>query len=282
MNLFPSGLHQAAIERIFCNMRSILAVLFIAALARGQALAAATNEPLFWESPSQFFTAKPGDITARFTYKVVNVSTSEVVIDDVKPSCGCTTAELPSKPWHLAPHETNKMEVLVDLRGKEGKLLKTIAVKSATAPKELTILVDIPPEASTARMPADVANRLFGQQLGALDHQAVFKKDCVQCHLVPAFGKTGEDLYHAACGVCHEAKHRATMVPDLHGLKTPIDDAYWQNWVSHGKAGTLMPGFAATEGGPLDETQITSLVEYLTKAFPRPVKNPRPQPEDAD
>jgi cytochrome c553 len=263
-------------------MRSVLCALFLAGIVSGALVAATTNEPLAWESPSQFYTAKPGDITARFTYKVANVSTSEVVIDDVKPSCGCTTAELPSKPWRLAPHETNKMEVLVDLRGKEGKLFKTIAVQSATAPKELTILIDIPPEASTSRMPPEMANRLFGQQLGALDHQAVFKKDCVQCHLVPAFGKTGENLYHTACGICHEAKKRASMVPDLRALKTPIDDAYWQNWVSHGKAGTLMPGFASTDGGPLDEAQITSLVEYLTKAFPRPAQNPRPEPLDGD
>lgn len=263
-------------------MRNVLVALLFGAIACGNALAATTNEPLFWESPSQFYTAKPGDITAKFTYKVVNVSSSEVVIDDVKPSCGCTTAQLPGKPWRIAPHETNKMEVLVDLRGKEGKLLKTIGVQSKTAPKTLTIMLDIPPEASTAHMSPEVAMRLFGQQLGALDHQAVFKTDCVKCHMVPAFGKTGENLYHAACGICHEAKNRASMVPDLHALKTPIDDAYWINWVSHGKAGTLMPGFAATEGGPLDEAQITSLVNYLTKAFPRPVKYARPDPEDGD
>jgi len=239
-------------------------------------------EPLVWESPSQFYTAKLGDITARFTYKVVNVSDVPVVIDDVKPSCGCTTAQLPSKPWRLAPGETNKMEVLVDLRGKFGKLLKTIAVQSASAPKTLTVLVDIPPEASTDRIPAAMANRLFGQQLGALDHQAVFKTDCVKCHLTPAFGKTGETLYHTACGICHEARNRASMVPDLAALKTPIDDSYWHEWVAHGKAGTLMPGFAAKEGGPLSDAQIASLVDYLNKAFPRPASNPRPQPEDGD
>jgi len=257
-----------------------LALLFTAFTR--QAVLAAPAEPLVWESPSQFYTAKPGDVTAHFTYKVVNVSGSEVVIDDVKPSCGCTTAELPGKPWRLAPGETNKMEVLVDLRGKEGKLLKTIAVLSPTAPKTLSILVDIPPEASTSRMSPATAMRIFGQQLGALDHQAVFKKDCVKCHLVPAFGKMGASLYATACGICHEAQNRASMVPDLHALKTPVDDNYWQSWVTHGKAGSLMPAFAAAEGGPLNDAQIASLVDYLTKNFPRPSQNPRPDPEDGD
>jgi cytochrome c553 len=276
-----SCLRQRGFKGTFCDMRIVFFALLFSALP-AERIFADPPELLHWESPSQFFTAKPGDITARFTYKVVNVSGSEVVIDDVRPSCGCTTAELPGKPWRLAPHETNKMEVLVDLRGKEGKLFKTINVVSSNAPKQLTILLDIPPEAATSRMPADMANRLFGQQLGSLDHQAVFKKECVQCHLVPAFGKTGENLFHAACGICHEAKNRATMVPDLHALKTPIDDNYWENWVSHGKAGTLMPGFAAADGGPLNEAQVTSLVEYLTTTFPRPVQNMRPQPEDGD
>jgi cytochrome c553 len=257
-------------------------VFFALCLGITAVVSAEPTEPLVWESPGQFYTAKPGDITARFTYKVVNASAAEVVIDDVRTSCGCTHAELPSKPWHLAPGETNKMEVLVDLRGREGKLFKTITVQSAAAPKTLTVMVVIPPEASTARMPTDMVNRLFGQELGALDHQAVFKTDCVKCHLTPAFGKFGENLFHTACGICHEAKHRASMVPDLRTLKTPIDDNYWYNWVAHGKAGSLMPGFAAADGGPLSDTQVESLVKYLGDEFPRPVSNPRPQPEDGD
>ena len=62
------------------------------------------------------------------------------------------------------------------------------------------------------------------------------------------------------------------MVPDLKALKTEIDSDYWHNWVTHGKPGSLMPGFTAREGGPLNDKQIDSLVEFLTNAFPRPLK----------
>jgi cytochrome c553 len=230
------------------------------------------SSPLLWEPTNQVYTAKLGDISAHFTFKVRNVSGSEVVIDDVKPSCGCTVAQLPSKPWHLGPGETNHMEVLVDLRGKWGKLFKQINVLSSTAPTILALVIDVPQGATNA-MPSDMANRIWGQQLAAMDHQAVFKKDCVHCHLEPAFGKYGQNLYQASCGICHEAQHRATMVPDLHALKTAIDSDYWRHWVTYGKPGTLMPGFAATLGGPLDEDQIKSLVTYLTTAFPRPLKS---------
>jgi mono/diheme cytochrome c family protein len=126
----------------------------------------------------------------------------------------------------------------------------------------------------TNGMSSAEADRIWGRELEATDHQAVFKKDCARCHLAPAFGKYGQSLYVTACGICHEAKHPATMVPDLHALKTEITPDYWKNWVTHGKAGTLMPGFSAKEGGPLDNSQIASLVDYLTKNFPRPMKQP--------
>ncbi len=149
--------------------------------------------------------------------------------------------------------------------------MKQIVVFSSYSPKVLTVLVDIP-EPGTNAMSSEAANRLWGRQLAGIDHQAVFKKDCVKCHLEPAFGKFGETLFHSACGICHEATHRATMVPDLAALKTEIDPEYWRRWVTYGKAGSLMPGFAAREGGPLNDKQIDSLVEFLTNAFPRPLK----------
>src|SRR5579863_3114417 len=177
--------------------------------------AIAPGQPLVWDLPSQSYTVKPGEISAHFIFKVANVSDATVTIDDVKTSCGCTVAQLPMKPWHLAPKETNKMEVLVDVRGKTGVLFKQINVLSTNAPKLLTVLITIPPEATNG-MSGEMANRLWGQQLAATDHQEVFKNDCVKCHLIPAFGKMGQPLYQAACGICHEAVHRATMVPDLH------------------------------------------------------------------
>lgn len=236
------------------------------------AVSAAPN-PLIWEPTNYVYAAQDGDISARLSFKVRNKDINEVVVDDVKTSCGCTVAQLPTKPWKLGPGETNHLEVLVDLRGKSGKITKEITVLSSSAPATLTVEIDIPTNNSVSNLlSSQMGNRIWGQQLAALDRQAVFKKDCVHCHLEPAFGKHGQQLYDAACGICHEAKHRATMVPDLHALKTEIDTNYWRNWVTNGKPGTLMPGFAATLGGPLDDEQINSLVDYLTKAFPRPMK----------
>jgi Protein of unknown function (DUF1573)/Cytochrome C oxidase, cbb3-type, subunit III len=243
------------------------------------AVAPATSPPaaLVWDPPSQNYTATNGQIGARFTFKVRNASASDYVINDVTTSCECTTAGIPSKPWRLAPGETNKLEVIVDLRDHmrgvtlSDIVLKDIYVYSTNATNVLSITITIPPDL-TNTMPRPEMDRIWGQQLTAVDRQAVFKNSCVGCHLVPAFGKNGENLYHATCGICHDDAHRAPMVPDLRALKTEIDTNYWRTWITYGKPGTLMPAFINTEGGPLEEAQVDSLVKYMTNTFPRQMK----------
>ena len=58
------------------------------------------------------------------------------------------------------------------------------------------------------------------------------------------------------------------MVPNLRALNHPTDREQWKTWVTHGKAGTLMPAFAKAEGGPLTDGQIASLVDYLAEHIP--------------
>ena len=94
------------------------------------------------------------------------------------------------------------------------------------------------------------------------------KGDCARCHVEPVIGKMGKDLFTAACGICHEGEHRATMVPDLHALPHETNAEFWKTWTAHGKIGSLMPAFAQTDGGPLSDQQIASLTDYLVKAIP--------------
>jgi cytochrome c553 len=246
-----------------------LKYILLLSLAGASWKAVAETDALKWDADSITNHAQPGDIASRFTFNVRNISTTNVVIDELKTSCGCTAASMPSKPWKIAPHETSKLEAVVDLRGKHGTLYKEVILYSSNAVRTLKVTVEIPD--ATNNLSPEMASRVWGQQLAAIDRQAVFKSDCVKCHLVPAFGKEGEKLFHTTCGICHEAKHRATMVPDLSQLKTEIPPNYWRNWVTYGKPGTLMPGFTATLGGPLDDAQIDGLVQYLTNAFPRPI-----------
>lgn len=63
-------------------------------------------------------------------------------------------------------------------------------------------------------------------------------------------------------------------MPDLRNLKTPTNEDFWRTWIAHGKVGSFMPAFSATEGGPLTDLQIASLAAYLNYAIPTHVVTP--------
>ena len=109
------------------------------------------------------------------------------------------------------------------------------------------------------------ADRALNLQMAAADRQAVFKGECATCHVQRGEGKYGQALYEADCAICHEGEHRATMVPDLHALKTPTNFEFWRIWIAHGKPGSLMPAFSTIDGGPLSDMQIASLASYLSE-----------------
>ena len=111
-------------------------------------------------------------------------------------------------------------------------------------------------------------DRQTNQKLALADRQAVFKGDCAKCHVEPTVNKMGQQLFTAACGICHEGEHRASMVPDLRALPKEKNADYWRTWITYGRPGSLMPAFSKAEGGILDDAQIASLVSYLMTAIP--------------
>ncbi|MSU50175.1 MAG: cytochrome c, partial [Opitutus sp.] len=144
---------------------------------------------------------------------------------------------------------------------KHGNFSKTLHVTSTAGTQVLTVTVVLPDEPPNSRD--------NNQRVAAVDRQAVFRGDCATCHTVPLAGRTGAELFVVACGICHFASHRAAMVPDLLSPREPRDAAYWQKWIGEGKPGTLMPGFAINQGGPLTDDQIVSLVAYALNHLPK-------------
>ncbi|MEC7882216.1 MAG: hypothetical protein VYB35_04850, partial [Verrucomicrobiota bacterium] len=67
-------------------------------------------------------------------------------------------------------------------------------------------------------------------------------------------------------------ENRASFVTELRSISKGKDQAYWDQWIRDSKPGTLMPAFAKKHGGPLDDSQIKSLVAYLVRIFPRELK----------
>ena len=240
---------------------------------------------LAFDAETKQYTAKPGEISASFTFHVTNTANVEVQVNNVHTSCGCTVAKLPAHPWRIAPGTGGPIGVTVDLRGKRGVLAKSVTVQSTSGVKNLLVSVTIPDETGTVNLAEAMSkldpDRVKNIQISLADRQAVFKKaDCAECHADKAKGQMGKDLYDAVCVVCHDTPHRATMVTDLKA-KHPYTPEIWRQWITYGKTNTLMPAFAVMEGGPLTHEQINSLVEYAVKAFPpgtaQPSLSPLPQ-----
>ncbi|MGH7952110.1 MAG: DUF1573 domain-containing protein [Limisphaerales bacterium] len=223
------------------------------------------NGVLAWDGLSKETNAAADAEAAHFAFAFTNVSGSNVVILSVHPSCGCTTAQLPPVPWTLSPGTNGLIRISVNLEGKVGTLFKTVNVSTDKGSKTLMLRITILPPVTPTLSEAD---RMRGVMMAKADRQSVFHDDCATCHVKRGEGKYGEALYQADCVICHEVEHRATMVPDLHTLKVPTNDQFWQTWIAHGKPGSLMPAFCTADGGPLTDMQIASLAAYLNQAIP--------------
>lgn len=225
---------------------------------------------LAFDADQKDFLAKNGEVNCPFVFNATNISSGDISITFIQTSCGCTTSKT-QLPLKLAPGATAEIPITMNVAGKSGTIIKTVSIHTDKGHKVLLVKVDVqPPALDSAAM---MMNRERNQQLAAADRQAVFKGDCVKCHVEPVIGKMGHELYTAACGICHDAEHRASMVPDLHALKLTPNAEYWRLFITHGKPATLMPAFAQSQGGPLSDLQIESLVNYLVTEFPRSKTN---------
>jgi mono/diheme cytochrome c family protein len=218
-----------------------------------------------------------GQTDATFTFAVTNVSATNVTVSAVLPSCGCTAAKLPPLPWTLAPSHGGIITANMNLAGKYGTVIKSLTVVSDAGTFPLTLRAAMAEDAyQNLQRNAERSRNL---QIAAADRQVVFRGDCARCHVEPTKGKVGKELYTAACGICHDSPHRASMVPALRGRPVAFPAVYWNQWILHGKEGSLMPAFAHAKGGPLSQEQSDSLTAYLTGEFlkePAPEKTPAP------
>ncbi len=217
-------------------------------------------EPLQWDALSKRFHAKRGETNAVIVFNVTNVSSAEIIVKAIRPACDCTEARVPELPWRLGRGTHGPVEIHVDLRDRRLSFSQMIAVETSAGTNWITVQLELP------ELTVREKNRLAA----FADRQAVFKSDCAKCHLEPAIGKRGADLFKTICAICHASKERAEMVPDLAALKKPTDPSYWDQWLRRGKPGTYMPAFSKPFGGPLDEVEIKSLILFLAERFPSP------------
>lgn len=81
-----------------------------------------------------------------------------------------------------------------------------------------------------------------------------------------------DTLYGDNCAGCHGAKGAYGAATDLANpeYEALIDDATLRNVIAHGQKGSLMPGFAISDGGELTDQQIDVLVKGMRQRWSKP------------
>src|SRR5262245_27175323 len=137
--------------RSWLELRWPVLWLLLAAMAGLRAAEQAPAHPLVWDAMEKRSEPKATETAAQFEFRVKNTSAEPVVITNVRPSCGCTTVDLPPIPWTLAPGESGTVRAGVDFRGKEGELDKALFIASSAGAQTLLLHVKVPAMDETAR-----------------------------------------------------------------------------------------------------------------------------------
>jgi len=94
---------------------------------------------LAWNTLAEEYHAKPGEISAPFTFALTNVSSGTVVIYDTSTTCDCTVASLPSKPWNLPSGGTGEIHATIDLSKKSDTVTNQIIVFTSQGNRRLFV-----------------------------------------------------------------------------------------------------------------------------------------------
>ena len=123
-----------------------LLVLFIAAVA-GLTTVVAQNAPeiKFKELVHDFgtFPEETGKVSCVFEF--TNTGKSDLILQNVKASCGCTTPDWTKTP--VKPGEKGTVEATYNASGRPGAFSKTITVTTNAGEERLTIKGDVIPKA---------------------------------------------------------------------------------------------------------------------------------------
>ena len=72
------------------------------------------------------------------TFEVLNTGKNDLLIQSVKPSCGCTTPKYDKKPIRSGKKGT--IEVVFNTKGRPGKQRKTVMVATNTEPPNTVLM----------------------------------------------------------------------------------------------------------------------------------------------
>lgn len=103
----------------------------------------------FVSKEHDFGIIKPGT-KVNYTFKFENTGENDLIISEVKGTCGCTVPEYSKQP--IKPGQDGKIKVSFDSAGKSGKVSKGVIIKANTpnGVEQLTITATIIGEGNKA------------------------------------------------------------------------------------------------------------------------------------
>jgi hypothetical protein len=99
--------------------------------------AAATGAAFRWENTEHDFGDIQSGETVTYKFKFTNTGTANLILEEVKPSCGCTTPEWTREP--VPPGGTGFVTVSFDSNGKSGVQNKSVTVIANTEPRNVKL-----------------------------------------------------------------------------------------------------------------------------------------------
>lgn len=113
--------------------------LSIAALTMALATLSGVAQIKWLETSHNFgtFDEDMGKVSCEIRF--VNVGDTDVVIETVRPTCGCTATDYPRRP--IAPGDTARIHLTYNPIGRPGKFDKDVIVMTNTQPKRVKLVI---------------------------------------------------------------------------------------------------------------------------------------------
>jgi hypothetical protein len=219
--------------------RIFFAVIFIILT---QSIANAQSVARFTQVDHDFGDISQADKTEH-AFEFLNSGDTDLLIEKVVATSGSTKAVASSK--EIKPGEKGSISVVVDMRGKKGFFVKTVDVYTNDPVTPVT----------TLSVKIHVKDRIHLGQYNAIE---IFTEKCSECHVDQGKGKTGWDLFKADCFMCHNAGKNTSLSTMSKKPRSEMLKA-----IREGVDNTLMPGFDVRHGGPLNDTEINSLIDLI-------------------
>jgi hypothetical protein len=102
---------------------------------------------LAWDATKKEYHAKPGELSAPFTFSMTNISSGPITIYDTSTTCECTVAKLPSTPWVVPGGGHGIIEATINLSNRVETVTNSVIIFTSMGNRRLNLLVFLPEKA---------------------------------------------------------------------------------------------------------------------------------------